>query len=166
MSIETENQPRQWTIRRVMVVIALLAPLLTLARYPFALGLVAYGGSIALFVGLSIRRRRYDLVAWLLIFYPVLPLLVLYLQWVLGKYRLASRSTPLFGGLIGLSDTCGYLCLLAYLGCVSILVRGRDRPELRREAWRVIIFMPLAWIALFVFAVWDPFGVLGYFFRF
>jgi hypothetical protein len=37
----TGNRPlidaRRWTIRRVMAVIAILAPLLALARYPFAL---------------------------------------------------------------------------------------------------------------------------------
>ncbi len=55
----------QWSILQVMVVIAGLAPLLALARYPFAFGLVAFPGSIIVFVALCIRRRRYDLVAWL-----------------------------------------------------------------------------------------------------
>jgi hypothetical protein len=170
--LEQAEQPQirtvpQWTIRRIMVVIAVAAPLLALTRYPFVFGLIAYGGSVALFVGLSIRRHRYDLIAWLLIFYPALPLLVLYINWGLAIRKIVGRSIPLFDGLIGLSDTCGYLCLLAYVGCVSILVRGRGRdwPPLKRAAWRVIIFMPIAWIALFIFAIWDPFGMLGYFFR-
>jgi hypothetical protein len=92
---------------------------------------------------------------------------VFYINWGLAIRKIVGRSIPLFDGLIGLSDTCGYLCLLAYVGCVSILVRGRGRdwPPLKRAAWRVIIFMPIAWIALFIFAIWDPFGMLGYFFR-
>ena len=155
----------QWTIRRIMAVIAIAAPLLALTRYPFAFGLVSYGGSIALVVWLSARRRRYDLIAWLMIFYPLLPLLVLYLNWGLAIRKIVRRSTPLFDGLIGLSDICGYLCLLAYVGCVSILASGWGEPTLRRPARLVVIFMPVAWIALFVFAIWDPFGMLGYFFR-
>jgi hypothetical protein len=133
--LEQEAQPRertvhQWTLRRIMALTAMAAPLLALTRYPFALGLVAYGGTIALFVGLNIRRRRYDLVAWLLVFYPVLPLAVLYLHWGLATRRIVRRSTPLFDGLIGLSDLCGLLCLLAYVGCVSILARGQGRLPL------------------------------------
>jgi hypothetical protein len=167
--LEQGAQPKtvpHWTIRRIMIVTAILAPLLALARYPFAFGLIAYGGSIALLVGLSIWRRRYDLVAWLLIIYPVLPLLVLYLNWGLAIRKIVRRSSPLFDGLIGLSDVCGCLGLLAYAGCVSILASGWGQPALRRAAKRVVIFMPIAWIALFVFLIWDPFGMLGYFFRF
>ena len=170
--LEQWEQPRirpapQWTIRRIMVITAMMAPLLALARYPFAFGLVAYGGSIALLVGLSIRRGRYDPIAWLLILYPALPLLILYIHWSLATRKIVRRSTPLFDGLVGLSDVFGYLCLLAYVGCVSILAsgRGRERPALGRAARRVVIFMPIAWFALFVFAIGDPFGMLGYFFR-
>ena len=77
----------------MMVLIAGLAPLLALARYPSAFGLVAFAGSIVLFVALCIRRRRYDLVAWLLILYPVLPLLVLYTHWNLAIRRIVRRSS-------------------------------------------------------------------------
>jgi hypothetical protein len=157
----------QWHIRRMMVVIACLAPLLALARYPFVLGLVAFVGTIALFVALSIRRRRYDLVAWLLILYPVLPLLTLYLHWSLAIRKIVRRSTPLFDGLIGLSDACGYLCILAYFGCIAIVAGpwGRDVPEIKRAAKWVVFVTPVTWVALFAFAIWDPFGTLGYFFR-
>jgi hypothetical protein len=151
-----------------MIVIAGLAPLIALTRYPLAFGLFAHVVVFALFVGLSIWRRRYDLIAWFLIFYPALPLLVFYVHWNLAIRSIVSRSNPVFDGLIGLSDVFGYLCLLAYVGCVSILAGGlgRERPEFRRAVWRVIILMPIAWIALFVFAIWDPLGFLGYFFRF
>jgi hypothetical protein len=159
---------RQWTILRIMVIIALLAPLLALTRYPFVFGLVAFVGSIALFVGLSLRRQRYDLIAWLLVFYPVLPLLILHVHWRLAIRKIVSRADPLFGGLIGLSDIGGFLGLFAYMGCVAILARalGKDRPKLRRAAWLVVILMPIAWSALFVFAIRDPFGCLQYMIRF
>jgi hypothetical protein len=157
----------RWNILRMMVIIAGLSPLLALARYPFVLGLVAFGGSIALFVALSIRHRRFDLIAWLLILYPVLPLLTLYAHWSLAIRKIVRRSTPLFDGLIGLSDVCGYLCIFAYFGCIAI-VGGfwmREVPEIRRAAKWVVFVMPFTWIALFVFAIWDPFGMLGYYFR-
>jgi hypothetical protein len=159
---------RQWSILQVMVVIAGLAPLLALARYPFVFGLVAFVGSIILFVALCIRRRRYDLVAWLLILYPVLPLLVLYTHWSLAIRKIIRRSTPLFDGLIGLSDACAYFCIVAYFGCIAIVVGrwAQKAPEIRRAAKWVVFVMPVTWIALFAFAIWDPFGMLGYFFRF
>jgi hypothetical protein len=151
----------------MMVVIAGLAPLLALARYPFVLGLVAYVGTIALFVALCIRRRRYDLVAWLLILYPVLPLVTLYLHWSLAIRKIVGRSTPLFDGLIGLSDVCGYFCIFAYFGCIVVVTRpwGREVPEIRRAAKWVVFVMPVTWVALFVFTIRDPFGMLDYFFR-
>jgi hypothetical protein len=151
----------------MMVIIAGLAPLLALARYPFAFGLVAFAGTIALFVALCVRRRRYDLVAWFLIFYPVLPLLVLYIHWSLAIRKIVSRGSPLFEGLIGLSDTVLYLCIFAYFGCVVIVARrrGQKPPEMRRAAKCVVFALPVMWIALFVFTIWDPFGMLGYFFR-
>ena len=43
----------QWSIWRIMVVIAMTAPLLALMRYPFAFGMAVYAGSIALFIGLE-----------------------------------------------------------------------------------------------------------------
>jgi hypothetical protein len=157
----------QWSILRMMVVIAGLAPLLALARYPFILGLVAFGGTIALFVALCIRRRRYDLVAWLLILYPALPLLTLHIHSSLAIRKIVRRSAPLFEGLFGLSDVCGYFCILAYFGCLVIVAGrwGREVPELKRAAKWVVFLMPVTWVALFAFAMWDPFGVLGYFFR-
>jgi hypothetical protein len=39
----------QWNILRMMAIIAGLAPLLALTRYPFAFGLLTFGGSIAVF---------------------------------------------------------------------------------------------------------------------
>jgi hypothetical protein len=156
---------RQWTILRMMAIIAGVAPLLALTRYPFVLGLVTFGGTIALFVTLSIRRGRYDLVAWLLILYPLLPLLTLYTHWSLAIRKIVRRSTPLFDGLIGLSDVCGYLCLVAYFGCVVIIARSLGGPAIRRAAKWVAFVMPVAWAGLFVFSIWDPFGMLDYFFR-
>ena len=158
---------RQWSILQIMVVIAGLAPLLALARYPFVFGLVAFVGSIALFVALCIWRRRYDLVAWLLVFYPVLPLLTLYVHWNLAIRKIVRRSTPLFDGLIGLSDVCAYLCIVAYFGCVVMVTRpwGRKVPEIRSAAKWVVFLMPVTWAAMFVFAIWDPSGMLDYFFR-
>ncbi len=144
---------------------SLLWPLFVLARYPFVLGLVAFPGTIALFVTLSIRRRRYDLVAWLLILYPLLPLLTLYIHWNLAIRKIVRRSTPLFDGLIGLSDACGYFCILAYFGCIVIVARSWGGPEMRRAAKWVAFVMPVTWVVLFVFTIWDPFGMLGYFFR-
>jgi hypothetical protein len=161
---------RRWTILRIMAVIAVLAPLLALSRYPFYFGLFLPVGLIALFVTLSIRRRRYDWVAWLIIAYPLIPLLTLYLHGGLIQQKLSRRSSPFFEGLIGLSDVCALLFLLAYVACVS-LVAGvaaelvRDNPTLKRAAWRVVILMPISWVVLFVVAVWDPFGMLGHFFR-
>jgi hypothetical protein len=157
----------QWSILRVMVVIAGLAPLFALARYPFAFGLVAFAGTIATFVALSVRRRRYDLVAWLLIFYPALPLSVLYIHWSLASRKIVGRGSPLFEGLIGLSDTLGYLCIFAYFWCVMIVARrwGRPAPEMHRSAKCVVLMLPVTWVALFGLTIWDPFGMLGYFFR-
>jgi hypothetical protein len=155
----------RWTILRVMVIIACIAPLLALARYPFAFGLFTYAGSVALFVTLSIRHHRYDLVAWLLILYPALPLLIMYVHWNLAIRHIVRRSTPLSDGLIGLSDVGGYLSILAYFGCVMIVGRSLGSPEMRKAAKRVVIFLPITWAALFVFTMWDPFGMLGYFFR-
>jgi hypothetical protein len=155
------------TIRRGMAVIAIIAPLLALARCPFAFGLFIRPALVALFIALSVRRRRFDLIAWLIIAYPGLFLLILHLQRWLIRIGLARRSSPLFEGLIGLSDTGGCLCLLAYVACVSIVAAKRARDQmLRPAAKRVVFLMPPAWVGLLAFAIWDPFGVLGYFFRF
>ncbi len=156
----------QWNIRRMMAIIAGLAPLLALARYPFALGLFTFVGSISVFVTLSILRRRYDLVAWLLILYPALPLLVLFLHWNLATRKIVRRSTPFFDGLIGLSDFFGFLGIIAYFACIIIIVRSRSAPAIRRAARCVVYFVPITWTALFALAIWDPFGILAYFFRF
>jgi hypothetical protein len=158
---------RRWTIRRIMIVIAILAPLLALSRYPFAFGLVVTIGLIALFVADSIRRGRFERVAWLLCGYPLLPLLTLYLQWGLITRRLIRRSTTtVLDGIFAVSDIGGFLCLLAYVGCVSLAAgaasgRARDTPGLRRAAWLVVILLPLSWVGLFAFAMWDPFGALS-----
>ena len=150
-----------------MAAIAIIAPLLTLARYPFASGLIVFAGIIALFMTISVRRRRFDLLAWLIITYPALPLLTLYLQWGLIRMDLARRASPLFDGLIGLSDTGGYLCLLAYVACISLVVSSRvhNTSGLKRAAKRVVFIMPPVWACLFAFAIWDPYGMLGYFFH-
>jgi hypothetical protein len=158
--------PYQWNILRIMVIIAALAPLLALTRYPFALGLFTYAGSIALFVTLSIRRRCYNLVAWLLILYPVIPLLVMYIHWLLATRRIVRRSTPLFDGLLGFSDIIGVFCIIAYFACVVIATRSGGVPELKRAAKWVVFVMPLSWTALVAFVIIDPLGMIAYFFRF
>jgi hypothetical protein len=150
-----------------MAVIAIMAPLLALARYPFTFGLFLPAGLIAVFVAISVRRRRYDLIARLIIAYPALPLLTLYLQWGLNRMDLASRSSRLFDGLIGLSDTFGYICLLAYVACIALVAsrRMRNAPSLKWAAKQVVFIMTPTWACLFAFAIWDPFGMLGYFFH-
>jgi hypothetical protein len=158
--------PYQWNILRMMVIIAALAPLLALTRYPFALGLFAYAGSIALFVTLSIRRRCYNLVAWLLILYPVIPLLIMSIHWLLAMRRIVRRSTPLFDGLLGFSDIIGVFCIIAYFACVVIATRSWGAPEFRRAAKWVAVVMPFTWAALVVFVIIDPLGMIAYFFRF
>lgn len=157
---------RKWTIRRVMVGIACLAPLLALARHPFAFGFVVTAGAILLFVGVSYRRRRYHRIAWLVCLYPALPLVNLYLSWALLRLRYVRRSSMgLLDGMFGVSDIGAYLCLMAYVGCVSILIRGAD-PALGRAAKRVVLLMPVTWAAFLAFSFWDPFGVLSTMFRF
>jgi hypothetical protein len=111
------------------------------------------------------RESKQSLVAWLLILYPLLPLLTLYIHWNLAVRKIVGRSTPLFDGLIGLSDVCGYSCILAYFGCIVIVTRSSGVPEMRRAAKWVAFVMPVTWVVLFVFTIWDPFGMLGYFFR-
>jgi hypothetical protein len=142
----------------MMVVIAALAPIRALARYPIVLGLVTLVGTIALLVALSIRGRRYDLVAWLLILYPLVPLLTLYLHSSLATGKIVSRSTPFFDGLIGLSDVCGLLYLLAHFGCVVVLThpwRG-ELSEVRRAAKWLVFVMPPTWGALIRLRRWGP----------
>jgi hypothetical protein len=150
-----------------MAVIAIIAPLLALTRDPFAFGLIVFAGLIAVFVTISVRRRRYELIAWLIITYPALPLLTLYLQWELGRMNLAPRSSRLFDGLIGLSDTGGYLCLIAYVACIALVASRRlcNAPSLKRAAKQLVFIMPPTWACLFAFAIWDPFGMLAYFFH-
>jgi vacuolar-type H+-ATPase subunit I/STV1 len=161
---------RRWTIRRVMAVIAILAPLLALARYPFALGFAVASGLIALFVGHSLRGRHYGRVAGLIDNrLPFLPLLLLYLTWGVITLRYARRSSVGFlDGIFGISDIGAMVCLVAYVGCVSIWLGGlkrQDAPELRRAAKRVVLLMPPAWVGFFAFTLWDPFGALGFLFH-
>jgi hypothetical protein len=160
---------RRWTIRRFMAVIAILAPLLALARYPFVFGFALAIGLIALFVGHSIRGRHYGRIAGLMIGYPLLPLLMLYLTWGVITLRYARRSSVGFlDGMFGVSDIGALVCLMAYVGCVSIWLGGlkrHDAPELRRAAKWAVLLMPASWIVLFAFTLWDPFGALGYIFH-
>ena len=157
--------PHQWTIRRIMVVILILAPLLALSRFPFAFGLVVTIALIALFVVDSVRRLRFGRIAWLLCGYPLLPLALLYLQYGLLIRKVIRRSSvTVLDGAFAFSDIGGFLCLIAYVGCVSIVagsLASQSFPELKRAAWRVVRLMPLAWVALFAFALWDPFGALA-----
>ncbi len=59
------------------------------------------------------------------------------------------------------------LCLLAYLANIILMATGayRNTPERKRAAWRVILVMPLSWAGLLALTLWDPFGMLNYFFR-
>jgi hypothetical protein len=71
-------------------------------------------------------------------------------------------------GMFGISDIGAMVCLVAYVGCVSIWLGGlkrQDAPELRRAAKRVVLLMPPAWVGFFAFALWDPFGALGFLFH-
>lgn len=149
-----------------MLDIACLAPLLALARYPFAFGFVITAGAIALFVGINYRSRQYHRVAWLLCLYPAIPLANLYLSWWLLRMRYVRRSSiGLLDGMLGISDIGAMICLMAYVGCIAILFGGSD-PALRREAKRVCLLMPVTWAAFLGFCLWDPLGVLGTMFRF
>jgi len=164
---------RQWTIRRGMIVIAILAPVFALARhfvsFSFGLGFVTSVGLIALFVVHSTQRRHYNRLGSFIIGYPLLPLLILHVTWGVIKLRFARRSSVGFlDGMFGVSDIGAVLCLMAYVGCVSVWLgtwKRQDVPEIRRAAKRVVLFMPLAWMGLFVVALWDPLGVFESLFR-
>ena len=95
--------------------------------------------------------------------YPALPLLVLFLHWNLATRKIVRRSTPFFDGLIGLSDFCGFLGVIAYFACIIIVVRSRSAPAIRRAARCVVYFVPITWTALVSSAIWDPFRDFGVF---
>jgi hypothetical protein len=159
-----------------MVVIAILAPLFGLVRlfdpnrYSVPFGFFVAIGLIALFVGYCARRGRYGWIASLIIGYPLVPLLILHLTWGVIKLRFARRSSVGFlDGMFGISDIGAMVCLAAYVGCVSVWLgagKSWSVPELRSAAKRVVLLMPPAWVGLFVFAIWDPFGALEYLFHF
>jgi hypothetical protein len=156
-----------------MIVIAILALVFAFARYfmslSFGLGFVTSVGLIALFVVHSTQGRHYNRLGSFIIGYPLLPLLILHITWGVIKLRYARRSSVGFlDGMFGVSDIGALLCLMAYVGCVSVWLgtwNRQDVPELRSAAKRVVLFMPLAWIALFAVALWDPFGALGNLFQ-
>ncbi len=93
---------RRWTLSLMMGGIANFAALLALSRYPFGFGFVVPAILIVLFVAYSVRRKRYGRVAKLICFFPVLPLLTLYCQWILNVRKFVPRSsTGTFDGILG-----------------------------------------------------------------
>lgn len=167
IALPMTETPRRWTIRQFMILVAILAPLLALARFPVVLGFVSASGSIAVFVAHSIRRRHFDRIAWLVCAFPAVPLLTIHLaSWLLRKRMIRRSSMGVLDGVLGISDIGAVLCLLVFLASLILLVGGRGGRALRRAAWQLVLILPLAWSSFVALAIWDPFGALNVVFRF
>ena len=154
-----------------MAVIAAVSVPLAFARYDFPFGFFVTVGLFALFVVDCVRRRAYGRIALLICAYPAYPLLLFHLEWFLRTRKIARRSSlGILDGAIGFSDIGAYLCLMAYVACVSLAAgwlarRIQGEPELKRAAKRVALIMPFSWAAFLALAIFDPFGALGYLIR-
>ena len=152
-----------------MVVIALMAPFLALARYPFAFGFATTIGLFGSFVTWSARRRKYDRIVWLICAYPLFPWTLLHLLWILPRHKLIARSSlGLLDGMFAFSDIGVLLGLGAYLATLVLLVSGAfgkadqesDQP-FRKAARGLLFLMPPIWLALLTLTIVDPFGALA-----
>ncbi|MFO0958341.1 MAG: hypothetical protein U0800_13080 [Isosphaeraceae bacterium] len=162
---QAEARLPRWTIRRAMAVVAIVAALCTLARIPFAFGLVVPAGVILAAVADGIRRKHYARVAWIACLLPALPIATLYIHWALAGLGLARRYSAMSEGVLGASEILVMFGLLAYVGIVGLAIRGGEDPYLRRASRWAAFLMPPTWFALLGFLLWDPFGMMDYFFR-
>ena len=166
---------RQWTLRRIMIVTAVVAGLLALLRYPAALGVVVSLTVLAWFVVRCVRGRRYRTIVGFVALCPALFVLVLYADWGVGRAKLLRPpATEVFDGMLGGLEVALYAAVLAFVASVIVLlkvafqqalafVRGRERVLQRyeRAAVAVALVTPLAWTAILWLALLDPFGVLA-----
>ena len=107
---------------------------------------------------------RYGQIAGLIIGYPLVPLLILYITWGVIKLRYARRSSVgfldgMFAVMHRRPDSSRRLCGVRFR--LARRMERDDIPELRRAAKRVVLLMPPTWLGLFAFALWDPFVCLS-----
>ncbi|MFO0958342.1 MAG: hypothetical protein U0800_13085 [Isosphaeraceae bacterium] len=156
------NRPR-WTIRRIMVAVAIVACLFTLARVPYVFGIVVTTAASLWVVNDGLRRQKYALILWIACLYLIIPLLVVQARWGILQGKITSPCLEGLEGAFWASLFLTALWLLAYAANLQLAIQGGDDPLLRRMSRRAALMMPACWFALLLIFHWNHLRWIAYF---
>src|SRR4051812_34208319 len=157
---------KQFTIRRLMVAVAISAVILVLLTRVHVLPIVAVAGMALVVIiptALAPLGRRLDVAGWTASLQPFMVLVYLYATWITAWYVLGHRprywvdDPKYISPVVDVARSLVYCALL--FGAPISLVTGLTLAG-ACYAWRAavapLLILPFAWIAAYVILRWDP----------
>jgi hypothetical protein len=161
----------RFTIGRLMVAVAVIAVLLAWLDIEAGVALVGFGLVVIIPAAVASPGHRLEAASWASSLQPAVVLFYLYATWATAWCVLGHRPRPslddpklispivdvpynmfafslMFGWMI-----CAWTGLLLSAVCIA-----------RRRNFRPLLFLPFAWLAGYLALVWDPLGVLYWWF--
>jgi hypothetical protein len=157
----------QFTIRRLMVAVAIAALLLA---WFHVCAVVAVAGMVLIVILPAVVAppgRRLPVACWAASLQPLVPLVYLYATWVTAWCVLGHRPRPSLDDPKSISPVvevpyCMFLVSVEMAApfCLGTGLLLAVVGAVRRSAFGPLLAVPLAWLAAYLLLRWDPLGVL------
>jgi hypothetical protein len=161
----------RFTIGRLMVAVAVIAVLLAWLGLWAAVALIGLGLVVMIPAAIASPGHRLQAASWASSLQPAVVLFYLYATWatawcVLGHRPRPSLDDPKFiSPIVDVPYTMfAFSLMLGWMICACTGLLMSAVCVVRRRDIRPLLTLPLAWLAGYLALVWDPLGVLYWWF--